>query len=59
MQFDNDYKKINMRKIYHIQTFRSKNCQDSKKSAYVVYFSHINFFIVIIKLHISTFPCFN
>jgi len=44
-QIDNDDKKINMRKIYHIcRLFVSKNYQSSKKSAYMVYFSHIYFF---------------
>jgi hypothetical protein len=44
-QIDNDDKKINMRKIYHIcRLFVSKNYQSSKKSAYMVYFSYVYFF---------------
>jgi hypothetical protein len=60
IQVDNDYKKINIRKIYHIsRLFVSENYQSSKKSAYMVYFSHIYFFVIIINLYISTFPSFN
>ena len=59
MQFDNDYKKINMRKIYHVCTlFGILTIFRNEKSAYMVYFSHIYLFIVI-KLYISTFPCFD
>jgi hypothetical protein len=55
---DNDFKKINMRKIYHIcKLFVILTIFRNEKSAYIVYFTHIYVFIhyQIVCLYFSVF----